>query len=258
MYNLYFDGRKNDMEILTYGATLTGSTGINRDSFYISPDKKVFILSDGASGAGKEGKVIMSNTCVEIAKKYDFSTSNLDPKEYVDSLFYKMNNKLIEISQHNRQRFYGTIIITVLNKNTLTVTTLGDSQAFLFSDRIIKRLAKNKLKYEDMIDQGYITRNEYEGYIRQMHERMQRCFDWFLPEVVPNNIIEQYIIKQDDLFFMCSDGLADRITPDIINETIKEHGIKDGTDILINLAKEISLDTESYYDDITAVAIHCC
>ena len=245
------------MKILSYGTTLTGSTGINGDSYYISPDNKVFILSDGASGAGEKGKVIMSNTCVEVAKQYNFSISNLEPKEYVDFLFYKMNNKLIEISQNSRQRFYGTVIITVIEKDTLTVTTLGDSPAFLISDGTIKRVAKNKLKYEDMIEQGYITRTDYDGYIQQMHERMQRCFDWFIPEVVPPNVIEQYIIKQDDMFFMCCDGLGDWIEPDKIFSTLKNHGIKDGTDILIQQAKEISLAVETFYDDITAVTIQC-
>ncbi|HML46661.1 MAG TPA: PP2C family serine/threonine-protein phosphatase, partial [Clostridia bacterium] len=56
---------------------------------------------------------------------------------------------------------YGTIVIAVIDKDTLTVTALGDSPAFLISGGQIKRLAKNKLKYEDMIEQGYITRAEY-------------------------------------------------------------------------------------------------
>jgi serine/threonine protein phosphatase PrpC len=211
------------MEISSYGTTLTGSTGINGDSFYISPDNKVFILSDGATGAGEKGKVLMSNTCVEVAKQNDFSTSALDPKAYVDSLFNKMNRKLIDISKKNRQRFYGTVIIMVIEKDTLTVTTLGDSPAFLISNGIIKRVAKNKLKYEDMIEQGYITRDEYDGYIRQMHEHMQRCFDWFLPEVVPPNVIEQYIVNKGDMFFICSDGLGDWIAPDNIFKKVDYH-----------------------------------
>jgi len=244
------------MEILSYGTSMTGSTGINGDSFYISSDKNVFLLSDGASGAGEKGKVIMSNTCVEIAKQYDFSIFTLNPKDYVDSLFYKINNKLIEISQNSRQRLYGTIIIIVIEKDTLTVTTLGDSPAYLFSGGLIKRMAKNKLKYEDMIEQGYITRDEYDGYISQMHERMQRCFDWFIPEVIPPNVIEQYNIKQGDMFFMCSDGIGDWIAPENIMDILKNHGIKEGTDILIQQAKEISFAAENYYDDITAVAVH--
>ena len=243
------------MKNFSYGTTMIGTSGVNGDAFYISPDKKVYILSDGASGAGKDGKVVMSNTCVEIAKKYDFTTLNLSAKEYVDFLFWKMNNQLINLSQKNRTRFYGTIIIAVIDNNELTVTTFGDSPAFLFSDGIISRVAKNKKRYEDMIDDGYITKSQYEGYIKQMHERMWTCFDYFLPEIVPNNVIEKYSIHQGDIFFMCSDGLSDYIKADDIFTGLANFGIQEGTDRLISQAKEISLSNHNYYDDITAIAV---
>ena len=244
------------MQIISYGTTLTGSTGVNGDSYYISPDNKVFVLSDGASGAGKNGKVIMSSTCAEIAKQYDYSSSNLAPEDYVDVLFWKINNKLIELSQNNRNRLYGTIIIAVIDKDILTVTTFGDSPIFLFSDGKTKRIAKNKKRYEDMIEQGFITKDEYEGYIKQMHPRMGACFDYFLPEVVPNNVIEQYSLTKSDIVFMCCDGLSDWVTPENILTALNEYGIENGVQNLVSNAKELSLRNDNYYDDITAIAIH--
>ncbi|HML46662.1 MAG TPA: hypothetical protein PKE04_07930, partial [Clostridia bacterium] len=91
----------------------------------------------------------------------------------------------------------------------------------------------------------------------QMHERMQRCFDWFLPEVVPPNVIEQYRVNRGDILFMCCDGLGDWIAPEHILEALMAHGIQDGTDMLMRQAKEVSLAAESVYDDITAVALQC-
>ena len=109
-----------------------------------------------------------------------------------------------------------------------------------------------------MIEDGYITRDEYEGYINQMHERMRSCFDSFLPEVVPNNVIEQYAVRQGDIFFMCCDGLSDWITPNYILAALTENGIKNGIDKLIPQAKGMSLASLNYFDDITAVAVQCC
>jgi serine/threonine protein phosphatase PrpC len=243
------------MEILSYGMTLTGSSGINGDSFYISPDNKVFILSDGASGSGKQGKVLMSGTCVEIAKQNEFLYSNLEPKDYVDSLFWKMNNELIRLSQESRKRCYGTIIIAVIENNTLTITTLGDSPAFLYSGGAIKQVAKYIKRYSDMVEQGYITQDEYDGYIKQMHERMATCFDYFLPEIIPTNVIEQYTIKPGDMIVMCCDGLSDHLTPDRMFDAIIKYGIYDGVNNLISQAKEIALSKTKYYDDITAIAV---
>jgi len=246
-----------NVEILSYGASLTGSSCVNGDSFYISSDKKVFVLSDGASGAGENGKTVMSKICVEMAKEFDFSSSNLAPKEYIDCLFYKINNRLIEISQNKRHLFYGTIIIAIIDEGVLTITTLGNSPAYIFSCGEVRRLAKHKQKYEDLVEQGYITRDEYDGYLKHMHERARGCFEWFMPDVVPPNVIEEYTLMPEDMIFMCSDGLSDWIKPDSVFGTLESHGVEDGVNTLLRQAKEISFTEKLYYDDITAIAVHC-
>ncbi len=71
---------------LCYGNSHVGTSGINGDSFYISPDNTVFMLSDGASGAGSEGKVIMSKLCAEMVKNNSFSLSELSAKDYLDKM----------------------------------------------------------------------------------------------------------------------------------------------------------------------------
>lgn len=243
------------MNILSYGSTCTGSSGINGDVFYISPDKKVFLLADGASGAGNDGKVLMGKTCIEMVTQFDYSTSNLDAKEYIDRLFWKINTRLIEISQEYRKLVFGTIDIAVFDNGILTVTTLGDSPVFYFNGVESKRVAKNRKRYEDMIDAGYITREQYEGYIRQMHEMMRCCFDYFIPEVVPNNVIEQYEVKPNDIMVMCCDGISDWVSEHDIFKTITDLGLEAGIRKLIADAKDTSLKSCNNFDDITAIAI---
>lgn len=167
------------MKISYYASSLTGSTGVNGDVFYVSPDKKVFLLADGASGAGEHGKVLMGKTCIEIVNSFDFKKSGLDAKAYIDCLFKKINQRLIELSQQYNNLISGTIILAVFDKNLLTVTTFGDSPAYLYHQSSIIRVAKNKKRYENMVDRGYITRDEYDDYINQMHPMMKSCFDFF-------------------------------------------------------------------------------
>lgn len=245
------------MYISSYGLTHTGSSGINGDVFYASPDKKVFLLADGASGAGAEGKVLMGKTCIEIVKLFDYSASNLDPKEYVDKLFWKINNRLIALSQKHRKLVYGTIDIAIIDNGLVTITALGDSPVYYFNGIEIKRIAKNPKRYEWMIDAGYITREQYQEYINQMHEMMWCCFDYFIPEVVPNNVIEQFEIKPNDILFMCCDGLSDWVSEDRSIKTLLAYGLEVGVKSLIAEAKEISNNKQSSYDDITAIAIKC-
>jgi serine/threonine protein phosphatase PrpC len=106
-----------------------------------------------------------------------------------------------------------------------------------------------------MIDEGYITRKQYQDYINQMHGMMWSCFDIFIPDVVPNNIIEQYEIKPNDMLLLCCDGMSDWIPEDKIFKTLIDCGLRDGINKLIGDAKEASLNAQNYFDDITAIAI---
>ena len=243
------------MNACSYGLTQTGSSGVNGDVFYISLDDIIFLLADGASGAGSDGKVLMGKTCIEIVKEFDYSSSRLDAKEYVDKLFWKINNRLIEISQEHRKLVFGTIDIAIFDNGVLTVTTFGDSPVFYFDGVESKRIAKNQKKYEWMIDSGYITREQYQGSINQMHEMMWSCFDYFIPEIVPNNIIEQYKVKPNDILIMCCDGMSDWISEDRIFKTLIDCRLEDGINKLIVEAKENSLNAKNFFDDITAIAI---
>lgn len=84
---------------ISCGNSLVGTSGINGDMFYISPDNTTLVLSDGASGAGGEGKVVMSGCCVGNIKENPYTSSKLSPKEYLDQMIWKINNELIEISK---------------------------------------------------------------------------------------------------------------------------------------------------------------
>lgn len=82
-----------------------------------------------------------------------------------------------------------------------------------------------------MINEGYITRDQYEGYINNMHSTMQSCFERFIPDIAPNNIIEQYEIKANNTLIMCCDGMGDWVS------------------------KELAINAQNYFDDITAIAV---
>lgn len=50
---------------LCEGFGIVGTSGVNSDAYYISPDQTTFLLADGASGAGRKGKVLMSRICLQ-------------------------------------------------------------------------------------------------------------------------------------------------------------------------------------------------
>ncbi len=129
---------------LCFGESLVGTSGINGDSFFISPDHSTILLADGASGAGKEGKVLMSKLCVEMIKANPLSASGLSAKVYLDKMIWKINNELISVSQKNKHYIFGTLVICAVQDNTAAVAAIGDSPAYFIHENSIVRVAQTK------------------------------------------------------------------------------------------------------------------
>ena len=82
------------------------------------------------------------------------------------------------------------------------------------------------------------------------------CFDYFIPEVVPNNVIEQYIVKPNDILVMCCDGMSNWVSENDIFKTVTDLGVEAGIRKLITDAKDTSLNSCNNFDDITALQLN--
>ena len=239
-----------------YGNSLVGTSGINGDSFYISPDNTVFMLSDGASGAGSEGKVIMSSTCAEIIKNNPFSSSGLSAKDYIDKMVWQINNRLTEISQNRKSLVFGTLVICVVCGNTAYVAAAGDSPAYFLHNKTAVRVAKPKKTYQNLIDLGFFSAEQLEEAIHKLPEHMWSMFDTFIPTVVPSYSAEEIQLSKGDIIVLCCDGVSDNISPEFIGENIDTDSLSESIDTLINSVIERSVNEKGYSDDLTMV-VYC-
>lgn len=241
---------------LCYGNSLVGTSGINGDAFYISPDNTVFMLSDGASGAGSEGKVLMSNTCAEAVKNNPFPSSGLSAKDYLDKMLWEINGKLIELSQSRKSLVFGTLVICVVCGDTAYVAAAGDSPAYFLHNNTAVRIAKPKKKYQNLIDLGFFSAEQLEEAVHKLPEHMWSMFDTFIPTVVPIYSYEEIHLEKGDIIVLCCDGVSDSLSPEFIVKNIAADNLQQSVDMLINTAKERSLREKGYCDDLTAV-VYC-
>lgn len=244
---------------LCEGYSVVGTSGINGDAYYISPDKSTFLLADGASGAGSEGKVLMSKLCVEVVKNNPFSLSELSPKEYLVKLIWEINNKLIAISQQQGHYIFGTIIICVVKENVGTIVAIGDSPAFYIHNNSITRVAKTKKTYHNLVEMGLYTEQELEQAVYKLPEHMWSMFDRFIPMVVPTYVIEEIKLEKKDKIVFCSDGVSDYVQLDYIKDIVREENLLESINTVINTAKENSISERNCikYDDLTMIAYVC-
>lgn len=238
-----------------FGSSLVGTSGINGDMFYISPDYTTLLLADGASGAGSEGKVVMSKCCVRNIEENPFCSSGLSPKSYMEQMIWKINNDLIEISQKSKAYTFGTLVICVIHNNIATFASVGDSPAYIIHDITIERVAKTKRTYQNLIDMGLFTEEQAEEYIHQLPEHMWSMFDRFIPMVVPVYSIEEIEIESGDIIAICCDGVSDYLKPEEIKQLIRPDRLMESVNAIISVAKYNSIKerNKNQYDDITII-----
>jgi len=240
---------------ISYGKSIVGTSGINGDAFYISSDNSTLVLSDGASGAGADGKVAMSSCCIENIKAFPYHESGLTPKEYIDKTIWKINNDLINLSQESNKYIFGTVIVCIIKNDTLTVASVGDSPAYLIKENTIERIAKTKKKYDNLIQMGIFTESQLEEYVHRLPEHLWSMFDTFIPLVVPKYAVEEYILNLNDVVVLCCDGVSDYLTEKELLTLIDGNKLTDSTNAIIEKAKSNSIEEHKriQYDDITLV-----
>ena len=238
-----------------YGSSAVGTSGINGDTFFTSPDKSTMMLSDGASGAGDEGKVVMSNYCAKIIRESPFLNSGLSADEYFDKIIYRINNGLIKISQECKTYTFGTLVICLLQGDTAAVASIGDSPAYHIHGQTVKRVAKTKRTFSNLIERGILTEEQAENSIKQLPVHMWSMFDRFIPMVVPVYAVEEVELASGDMIVLCSDGVSDYVNPDEIKDMLMAEEIPAGISRIIDTAKERSVREwgKIFYDDITMV-----
>ena len=243
---------------LCYGNSTVGTSGINGDMFFISADNTTIILSDGASGAGVDGKVIMSRHCAKTIEENPFTLSGLSAKEYLDKMIWKINNDLIEISQQSKTYIFGTLTICVVYNNIAAITSVGDSSAYFMRKHSVSKIAKAQKIYQNLIDMGILTEERAEEYIKNLPEHMRSMFDRFIPMVVPAYSLEEFEITSGDMIVLCSDGVSDYVKPEELKEMINSDNFADSVANIISIAKSRSIKEKNrnHYDDLTMV-IYC-
>ena len=240
------------------GYSLVGTSGVNGDAFFLSPDRTTFLLADGASGAGREGKVIMSQHCVETVKAHPFSRSGLSAKGYLDAMIWEINNGLISLSQEKRRLLFGTVLLCVVQDSVATIGAVGDSPAYLIRKAAISQVAKPPKTYQNLIDTGWYSQEQLEEAVRGLPEPMWSMFDRFLPMVVPAYTVEEIPMEPGDILVMCSDGVSDYLDPSSIKDAIRAAPLSQSIREIIHMARDRAVQERNClrYDDLTMV-VYC-
>ncbi|MBN1252773.1 MAG: Stp1/IreP family PP2C-type Ser/Thr phosphatase [Bacteroidales bacterium] len=213
--------REKNEDFLAYFDTLNGH---------------VFVLCDGMGGhnAGEYASELAVETVgVFLNNKY-FK----NPFDAVEKALKSANFEVYEKS-NSHPDFNGmgtTIVLALIRDNRIYYGHIGDSRIYYFTKNKLKQITKDHSFVQSLVDEGIITKEDAVNHPQKNQLSQALGLEPFIePDVSPSAIIP----NNDDLLFLCSDGLNNMVSDKKIeSELKKKQPIIDAATELINLANK--------------------
>jgi protein phosphatase len=223
-------------ESLSFRAAGRSDVGLvrenNEDSGFIG--KHFLLVADGMGGhaAGE----LASSTTVAIIAQMD---SNKEKLVDLDKKLIDIPNVISKelknaISKDSSRAGMGTTLTTaVIQGDSLKISHVGDSRAYLIRNKKIIRLTKDQTYIQSLIDNNEIT--EGEAKTHPQRSLLLQAIDG-ITESIP--VITTTEIFENDKIVLCSDGLTNVVTDEEILEIVNQFDYVGAVSALIEKALE--------------------
>ncbi len=242
------------MELIAAGKTDTGVVrSNNEDNFIVDERRRLLVVADGMGGhaagevASKMAVSIISDHLLGRQKfvgaynnTYSPSTNNLN------SALRLANSAIFEAAE-STPKLHGmgtTVVAVLICGNRLSIAHIGDSRVYLVRSGNIEQLTDDHSVVNEQVSRHLITREDAANSSTKN----------YLTKAVGINAeveadLSELTLLNDDILVLCTDGLSNMITDDIMMEIISSAEEPAAIcDLLINTA-----NANGGKDNITAV-----
>ena len=193
--------------------------GINGEMEYWA-----LILADGMGGYDK-GEVASAMTCQEFAKfsieKIPGTLSQASCTEEVLSVFEaevtemlsELNRDVWELSEGGKMG--STLVFILVYDNNLFMAWVGDSRAYMISNREIEQITRDHSYVNALLENGAITEEEAEDHpMKNVITKSVGTNETLKAE------FKQMEFPENSFVLLCSDGLTDMVNDDGIGKIV--------------------------------------
>ncbi len=224
----------------------------NEDSYYISHDRRFFIIADGVGGCNSGD--IASKTAVEsvadFLKHYPLDHNVDDEKVYqcLSTCIEKVNKIIIELSNHHiGYKGMGTTIIilyTFLDK--VFLAHMGDSRAYLLRNGKVDQITEDHTIPAELYRKGKISLEEAENHPqRNVITKALGMIDPIEAEMY------KISLEKEDIMILCTDGLYEEVDEqEFVDLFSNKENIQQSCDVIVGLA-----NSRESKDNITILAL---
>ncbi|MFG1819196.1 PP2C family protein-serine/threonine phosphatase [Kribbella sp. NPDC049174] len=182
----------------------------NEDSAYAGPH--LLLLADGMGGAAA-GEVA-SAAAVQVIRKLDASgISGEDMIEALAGAVHRANERLSELVEEDPERegMGSTVTALMFDGQQLGLAHLGDSRAYRMRDGLLYQLSHDHTFVQSLVDEGRISKEE--AFTHPHRNLILRVLDG-RPDSDPD--LEILDVRAGDRLMLCSDGLPDYVSDEVI------------------------------------------
>jgi protein phosphatase len=213
------------MALIASGLTDIGrKRKTNQDSYFMSLEKKLFVVADGMGG--HNGGDIASQMAVKVLPDYLFANISMDPALLLTGSIKESNRSIKSFGEkHPELVGMGTTIVSFYFKGqNLYVGNVGDSRAYLINQRRIFQLTRDHSLVQEKLNYGVYTREQ--AALDPQKNVLVRTVGF--EDDVDIDVFTYKVIK-NDIFLCCSDGLHGKISDEdiayLVNKFIPDPGL---------------------------------
>ncbi|WP_151523786.1 PP2C family protein-serine/threonine phosphatase [Serinicoccus kebangsaanensis] len=213
-----------------------GSKARNEDSAYAGPE--LLVLCDGMGGHAA-GDVASSLVVGELVHLDGESHGADDALDILERAMDEANHRLSEVMEvYPDSDGMGTTCIAMMRVDTkLAVANIGDSRAYLLRDARLTQITTDHSFVQKLLDEGRISEEEAQHHPQR--SLVTRVFTG-RPEDRPDLSLRE--LRSGDRVLICSDGLTDYVSTEVVTEILAETGRTPGqvADALVHTALRAS------------------
>lgn len=231
----------------------------NEDSYHVSREKNLFVLSDGMGGAAK-GEVASAMAVKVVSACFEEGApAETTPEAAADSEFSQETNLLIRAIQLANRKIHeegtrdpaargmgATIVAARINGSGLSLAHVGDSRAYLFRAHTLQQLTSDHSLVAEQIRQGLMTHQQ--AAVSELQSVLTRALG--MDESVEVDADEMELFPGDSLL-LCSDGLTRMVSEyEIAGILAQAPDVRMAAERLVERANECG-----GHDNITVIVI---
>lgn len=225
MNKIYFFTGLFLMGLIAFGKTDIGrKRKTNQDSYFVSLEKKLFVVADGMGG--HNGGDIASQMATKILPNFFDENIQMPPDSLLKEAIQETNRTIKNYGEtHTELVGMGTTVVGFYFRGqNIYIGNVGDSRGYLINRKKIFQLTRDHSLVQEKLNYGVYNREQ--AALDPQKNILVRTVGF--EENVDVDVFIYKVVK-NDIFLCCSDGLHGKVSDEdilyIINKLIPDPAI---------------------------------